>query len=67
MVVGPQAWPKCTQCGGRRFECRPFASEDTIICLACGYVSKNADGEREPVNQADEFENASSDKFIPIK
>ena len=67
MVVGPQSWPKCTQCGGRRFERRPFVSEDAIICLGCGYVSKSAtDGELEPANQPEESE-TSGDKSIPVK
>jgi hypothetical protein len=50
MDRGLEAWPKCTQCDGRRFERRPFASED-IICLNCGYVSKAADRERESAQQ----------------
>jgi hypothetical protein len=60
MDMDLEAWPTCTQCGGRSFERRPFASGDNI-CLNCGYVSKAADGEREPVNQPleDESEKAS--------
>jgi len=61
MVMGPEAWPTCTQCGGRSFEHRPFASED-IICVNCGYVSKAADGERGPANQSGEDE---SEKDAP--
>jgi hypothetical protein len=55
MAMSFEAWPKCTQCGGRHFERRPFASDD-IICLECGYLSKAADCEREPVNQPAEDE-----------
>lgn len=61
MALGLEAWPKCTQCGGRRFERRPLASED-YICLDCGYVSKAADGEREPVNQPIDDEAGKSPK-----
>ena len=47
-----EAWPKCQECGGRSFERRPFASEDDIICLDCGFVSKAAaDGERERIDK----------------
>ena len=61
MDTGLEAWPTCTQCGGRSFERRPFASGDNI-CLSCGYVSKAAEGEREPVNQPVEDE---SEKDLP--
>ena len=50
MTMSFEAWPKCTQCGGRHFERRPFASDD-IICLECGYLSKAADCELAPVDQ----------------
>ena len=52
MDAGLEAWPMCTHCGGRRFERRPFASEDRLICLDCGYVSKAEDGERETEKDA---------------
>ena len=53
MDTGLEAWPTCTQCGGRHFERRPFASGYDLICLVCGYVSKAADGEREPEGEAE--------------
>jgi len=55
MVPGFEAWPKCPQCGGCRFERRPFVSDDNI-CLNCGYVSKAAESGREPVDQPVEDE-----------
>ena len=51
MVMSFEAWPRCQECSGRSFERRPFASEDDIICLDCGFVSKAADGEREPIDK----------------
>jgi hypothetical protein len=61
MDTGLEAWPTCTQCGGRSFEHRPFASDD-IICLNCGYVSKAEDGERQPVEADDDAPRMANDE-----